>query len=113
MGQELKWADKSVENATFEEWITAFRHADCVVTDSFHGTVFSLKNKKQIVLCGRNDKKAKIASLLHQFDIDISIYNGENLTNYLAENRIDYSEKQKNINYEIEKSMKYLRQALK
>ena len=113
LGQELKWADKSVENATFEEWITAFRHADCVVTDSFHGTVFSLKNKKQIVLCGRNDKKAKIASLLHQFDIDISIYNGENLTNYLAENRIDYSEKQKNINYEIEKSMKYLRQALK
>ena len=22
LGQELKWADKSVENATFEEWIT-------------------------------------------------------------------------------------------
>lgn len=60
LGQELKWADKSVENATFEEWITAFRHADCVVTDSFHGTVFSLKNKNKLFSVEEMIKKQKL-----------------------------------------------------
>lgn len=112
IGKQLDWADKSYPDASFEQWISAFRDASLVITDSFHGTVFSLKNKKQIVLCGREDKKAKINSLLKQFSADLAIFKGEALEQYLATNVIDYSITQPLIEKEIQKSREYLMAAL-
>ena len=112
VGQKVSWADISIENASFEQWIQAFRDAELVVTDSFHGTVFSLKNRKQLVLCGREDKKAKISSLLKQFDITIGIYKGELIDEYLSRNSICYEEKQEKINLEVAKSIEYLKNAI-
>lgn len=71
--------------------VSSFSFAELVITDSFHGTVFSLKNQKQIVLCGRKDKESKIRSLLDQLDIKISIYDGESIDKYLVKNTIDYA----------------------
>ena len=113
LGQKVKWADISIENATFEQWIGAFRKASVVMTDSFHGTVFSIKNKKQIILCGRKDKRAKIDSLLKQVGITLDIFEGEKVEQYLSKNTIDYTEKQPIIDGEIEKSLKYLTEALR
>ena len=112
IGKDLDWVDKSYPDATFEMWVSAFRHAAVVITDSFHGTVFSLKNHKQIILCGREDKKAKISSLLRQFKADLAIYKGEEINHYLAENHIDYEVTQSLIDIEVEKSKAYLENAL-
>ena len=112
IGKQLDWADQSFADASFEMWISAFRDAEIVLTDSFHGTVFSLKNNKQIILCGREDKKAKICSLLNQFGANISIYQGEPIDQYLLNNRIDYSVTQPKIANEIQKSKQYLIAAL-
>lgn len=112
IGQKVNWADISIENASFEQWIQAFRDAELVVTDSFHGTVFALKNKKQIVICGRADKKAKISSLLGQFGITIEIYKGEEIDVYLSQNSICYETKQEKIDAEIAQSFEYLKNAL-
>lgn len=113
LGQRVKWADISIENATFEQWIGAFRKASIVMTDSFHGTVFSIKNGKQIILCGRKDKRAKIDSLLKQVGITIDVFEGEKVEQYLEKNTIDYAEKQPVIDREIEESRKYLVDALR
>ena len=83
------------------------------MTDSFHGTIFSIKNRKQIILCGRKDKRAKIDSLLNQIGILVEVYEGENVDQYLTKNKIDYTEKQPVIDREIEKSLNYLIDALK
>lgn len=53
-----------------EEWIRGFRDCECVVTDSFHGTVFSIIfNKPFFVL--RNDKRGntRLESLLRMFGL--------------------------------------------
>lgn len=112
IGNKLDWADISLPYADFDEWVSSFSFAELVVTDSFHGTVFSLKNQKQIVLCGRKDKESKIRSLLDQLDVTISVYDGESIDKYLMKNTIDYAVIQKNIDGEIEKSLCYLKNAL-
>lgn len=112
IGKQLDWADKSYPEASFEQWISAFRGASVVLTDSFHGTVFSLKNEKQIILCGRDDKKAKINSLLKQFDINIELFKGERVEQYLQRNSIDYKMAKSIIDREIQKSHDYLKRAL-
>lgn len=112
IGKQLDWADKSYAEASFEQWISAFRGASVVLTDSFHGTVFSLKNQKQIILCGRDDKKAKINSLLQQFDINIGVFKGESVEQYLQINSIDYKMAKPIIDREIQKSYDYLKSAL-
>ena len=112
VGNKLEWSDLSLPYATFAEWVSAFVYAEMVITDSFHGTVFSLKNQKQIVLCGRRDKESKIRCLLKQLDIDVSMYNGESISTYLQENFIDYNKAQDHINCEQNKSFNYLKNAL-
>lgn len=111
-GNQFDWADQSFPEASFEMWISAFRDAALVLTDSFHGTAFSLKNHKQIILCGRDDKKSKIASMLAQLDAAIDIYHGESVEQYLQNNRIDYLRTQKRIDEENEKANAYLTKAL-
>lgn len=113
LGQKVNWADISIENATFEQWVEAFRKANIVMTDSFHGTIFSLKNNKQIILCGRNDKLSKINSLLAQLGASIEIYNGRMIEDYLSHNIIDYDKTNGLMASEVDRSLNYLVNALK
>lgn len=109
VGCKCSWSDKSFESADEETWISSFRNAELVITDSFHGTVFSIKNKKQILLLGRPDKSAKINSLLQGFGIDRKYYEtGENVESYL-EDRIDYDEVDPIIEKKIRESMDFLK----
>lgn len=112
IGSRLEWADISLPYADFDEWVSVFVFAELVITDSFHGTVFSLKNQKQIVLCGRRDKESKIMSLLKQLNIEVPVYKGEPIAEYLKVNFIDYYKAQNYIESEKKKSLCYLKNAL-
>lgn len=54
-----------------EEWLRGFRDCDFVVTDSFHGTVFSIIFNKPFVVL-RNDRRgnARLDSLLRLFNLE-------------------------------------------
>lgn len=47
--QFMSWADQVCYNAGPEEWVRLVANAKCVFTDSFHGTIFSLKFKRDFV----------------------------------------------------------------
>lgn len=54
-----------------EEWITSFYKADYVITDSFHGTVFSIIfNKPFISLCNNERGAARFKSVLKIFNLE-------------------------------------------
>ena len=58
-------------NLSVEEWLDAYRHADFVIVDSFHGCVFSILFKKQfIVYANRSRGIARFESLLGLFDLE-------------------------------------------
>ncbi len=109
VGRYCRWADKSYTAASFEKWVCSFRRASYVFTDSFHGTVFALKNNKQIVLCSRPDKSAKIESLLRAVGIQERFYSGnESVDEYLQNAVIDYSEVNNRMKELVDNSLEYL-----
>ena len=113
VGRYCDWADINIDTASFEEWITSFRRASYVFTDSFHGTVFALKNSKQIILVCRDDKKAKIMSLLSNFAVNLNFYCGGNIEDYLSNNSINYDSVNRNIELIRLESINYLKSALR
>ncbi len=56
---------------TVEEWLSIFRDAAYVITDSFHGTVFSIINHKPFISIANAERGAsRFHSLLEKFDLD-------------------------------------------
>lgn len=59
---------------SIEEWIAGFRDASFVVTDSFHGCVFSIIFNKPFVVIGNEERGiARLKSLLSMLDFDYSV----------------------------------------
>jgi hypothetical protein len=82
---------------TIEEWLELIFKADCVITNSYHGLVFSLIfNKKFIVipLTGEIGKhmNTRIYSLLNKLNIQDRILDSQNIENIqkLINTEIDY-----------------------
>ena len=82
-------AEKDI-NKTVEEWLSVFRDAEYIVTDSFHGTVFSIIFRKQfnVVL---NDKRGscRFKSLLSIFNLEDRII-GKDMESYIKKD-IDWN----------------------
>lgn len=79
-------ADKGVtENDSVAKWLAAFRDAKYVITDSFHGTVFSIIFEKNFVAIG-NERRGydRFVSLLDAFNLADSLVR-ENSTNAIME----------------------------
>lgn len=77
-----------------EQWLRGFYEADYIVTDSFHGCVFSILFKKQFVSLGNKVRGMnRFESLLKKFNLedrmlDVSLY--ENIMALLFYKKIDY-----------------------
>lgn len=73
-------------------WLRGFLDAEFVVTDSFHGTIFSLIfNKPFIVIANKERGLARFTSLLNMFELeDRLIFSKNELTNQLFDTAIDF-----------------------
>lgn len=58
------WCDKTISPSSPLEVLSWFRGADYVVTDTFHGTIFSIITQRQFVTLIRPSNQNKIGSLL-------------------------------------------------
>lgn len=66
LGKRISFADEWVES-TIENFLSYFNQAECVVTNTFHGTVFSVIFNKQFLVL--DYKKVKIIEFLNQVDL--------------------------------------------
>ena len=101
-------ADKVKEGDTIEKWLANFRDAKYVITDSYHGTVFSLIFQKQFycffnIMRGnaRMDSLKEISGLKDRF-----VSNSVNL----AAEKIDFTIVEKKINRMKECSIQFLKE---
>lgn len=81
------------ETATIPEWLEALRHADLVVTDSFHGTVFSILFRKQFIAVANVERGVdRFQSLLGQLGLSDRLINNDSpdVVSRLALVPIDY-----------------------
>ena len=68
IGGVLPWCDSYVSITPFEV-LAYFRHAACVVTDTFHGTVLSAKYNKPFAVFVRDSNANKLEDLLERLHI--------------------------------------------
>jgi hypothetical protein len=77
-----------------EGWLQGFRDAEFVITDSFHGTVFSILNKKPfLTLVNKGRGASRFESFLKQLGLeDRLIYNVKGFDESKLKDEINYEE---------------------
>lgn len=96
------------------EFISLIKNADYVVTDSFHGTAFSvLFNKKQFIYVAKPHASGRIRSILSICNINERIIENGNADkfNYLDKKNLNTSNRE-NLDKLIESSKEYLTNSL-
>ncbi len=97
-----------------ENWLRGFRDANFVITDSFHGTIFSIiYNKPFIAITNLNRGASRFISLLSALGLENRLINnlGE-VTNDLLHKPIDYNTVDEKLNVLRETSIKFLKDNL-
>lgn len=107
MGDYFDWVDEVVTPHPFEV-LAYFRDATCIVTDTFHGTIMSIKYNKPFVTYVREMNHNKLYGLLAQFKLTDRIVNDDSSIESVMNQVIDYSAIDFLINTEVEKGIKYL-----
>ena len=74
IGHYFSWCDDVVIPSPFEV-LAYFKNASYIVTDTFHGSVFSIKYNKAFCTIIRNMNNQKLSYLLKQFHLESRIIN--------------------------------------
>lgn len=115
---EMDFCDEHISLNPFEN-LNLFRHADYVITDTFHGTIFSIINRKRFVTLIRESKgnsygnQEKLQDLLNRLGLQNRSYsNGkDNLADRISAG-INYDAVFEIINTERKHTMNYLSENL-
>ena len=107
VGMQQRWCKHNISASAFE-LLAYVKAADCIVTDTFHGTVFSIKYNKRFVSLIRESNRNKLGYLLKHFSLDGR--NVENIEHLAAvmDTDIDYQKVNEIIQAEQERSYAYL-----
>ncbi len=103
---------------TLENWMKCIRGASFVITDSFHGTVFSILFKKQFVTLignwGETSGVGRITTLLGTLGLESRICKTpqDAIDSGVLDQKIDYDEVYVKLNENREASMRWLRNAI-
>lgn len=93
---------------SIEQWLSDINNANFVITDSYHGVVFSIIFKKQFAIILNNERGAsRFNSLVKTFSLEDRILNKNNY-NTIINNNIDYDNLYEKLSEEKEKSLAFL-----
>lgn len=75
-------------NVTPYDFLALIDNADCIITNSFHGTSFSIILEKQFWACVAEGSNQRITSLLEQAGIRNRLLVGENMPDFSASDEL-------------------------
>jgi hypothetical protein len=114
IGQYNRIADINITDASPGEWVGAHWQASYIMTNTFHGTVFSLISQKPFTVFVPPHKLTKIKDLLGDLGLENRLFSNQN--NPQVENEdifnIDYTSVSKILDSKILESKKYLVEAI-
>lgn len=106
-------AEKGIEVVVLrsvEEWLAHFRDADCILTDSFHATAFSVNFHKPFIAIPPPRFPGRLESILQLVRLENRMYRGGEMTDPGAP--IDWQAVDAILNRERAKSWRFLENAL-
>jgi Polysaccharide pyruvyl transferase. len=114
-GTNVEIANKKILHAEPVEWLSWFKNADFIFTDSYHGMIFSVIFQKQFWVVSRKDKNIKINDLLVDIKLEERILNINNLGDGESPEQldallepVDYSQSFQILNQKLEQSTQFL-----
>ena len=112
VGMYQVWCDKNVYGTPFE-MVGYIKKAKYVVTDTFHGCVFSIKYQKNFAAFVRSSNFNKLTDLLRRFNLEKRIVEKPAFLSGILETEVDANAIQRIIEKEREGSLDYLTEELK
>ena len=94
-------------NCTPFEMLGYFKNAFCIITDTFHGTIFSVKTRNNFATIIRDSNRQKLTTLLKI--LGLSEKSVKNSIEEALNINIDYKKVEEKIKKEREKSINYLK----
>ena len=106
-----KWIP-SYETLTPFELLKAFQNAECIVTDTFHGTLFGAKFGKRMAVLIRESNQNKLEDLTQRLQIQSHVITDISQLNTVLKKELDKKKIGEILGLEREKSLKYLKENL-
>ena len=107
VGMQQRWCRHNVTASAFE-LLAYVKAADCVITDTFHGTVFSIKYKRPFAAFIRESNRNKLGDLLALFGLeDRAVGSPERLETVMAA-AIDFERVHGILETEKQRAARYL-----
>ncbi len=103
--------DEQVRDAGIKDFIELYLNAEFIITDSYHGTCFSINFEKNFVAISPGHLSNRLESILTKVGLKDRILSSESEFNSLEIN-IDYISVIKKLDYERKQSMEFLTNAV-
>jgi hypothetical protein len=111
--QQFLFADKWAWGVGPSEWLAIFKNAEYIVTDSLHGTIFAIKNRKQFITIAQDPTDIRKVDLLQHYGLEERIVSSpDEVSGELMRRPIDYDRVHEEIARDVRDSYEYLKTAL-
>lgn len=111
IGHYFPWCDDVVVPHPFEV-LALFQRAEAIVTDTFHGSVFSLKYNRYFCTIVRGMNNNKLSHLLEQFGLEGRIVKTPDMLEKILSTPINYAPVNEQLEKERERSLEYLKREI-
>ncbi|MCW8895345.1 polysaccharide pyruvyl transferase family protein [Sulfurimonas sp.] len=108
VGYKNKWCDRNIIGIDPFTWMSYMKNADFIVTTMFHGTMFSVKFRRNFILELTPYRKNKLVYFLDKFNLDSIIYNKEKSVEDMYNTGINYADINNKLEDFIKESKEYL-----
>ncbi len=105
------WCDKFISLSPFEV-LYAFKNAEYIITDTFHGTIMSIKFNKKFAVLVRKSNRNKISYLIKKLQMEKQSVENIKELSLVLDKQPDYSETNKIISKEKANSINYLKKCI-
>lgn len=105
-GEQL--ADKTVYYASPGDFLSLMYYADYVVTNSFHGTAFSINLNKQFWVYAPSMFSSRVSSIIRLLGLDDRMIDGD-ITEEAINNNIDYEQVNQKLEVERARALSFLK----
>ncbi len=101
--------DKLMTHRSPQDFLSLFYHADFIVTNSFHGTAFSINLEKQFLVVPRNEFNSRIESLLRLTGLERRLVSNDCEPMTAVEELIDYTPVNEVLQQERKRAMDFIK----
>ena len=109
LGYRQFWCDKTLMDVGPLEWLSFFKHAACIATSTFHGTIFALKYEKEFMYIKNEKAKNRVVSLAEICGLSQIMFEDKN---DIVMVNPDYASVKKALKPLVDSSLKWLSKAI-